>query len=107
MGIVSKIFGAGKTVNKALELADQYVVDKDERNRLMVELIKVQAQTDMQATIPWVDALHKMGRQLMWFAVIGFYMYATLNGVAVDLAELAAVCAGPMAYTLLKGVGSR
>lgn len=98
-------FGASRTVEKSLDLAAEYIEDKDKRNELVIELVRIQAQTDTTATIPWVDAVHKLGRQLLWFAMIGLYYYAKFNGVEVDLGELALMVTGPAAYTLMKGRG--
>lgn len=98
-------FGSSRTVEKAIGLASEHIEDKDKRNELVVELVRIQAQTDIAATIPWVDAIHKMGRQLMWWGVIGAWLYAKSKGIAIDIGELVALITGPAAYTLLKGRG--
>jgi hypothetical protein len=105
MSILTTVFGGGKTVGKALDLAKEYVEDKDKRNELAVELIKIQAKADSVSTVPWVDALHKMGRQLLWFFVIGFYAYSWNKGTPIDLKTLTLLAGGPGLYTLMKGKG--
>jgi hypothetical protein len=105
MNILSTVFGGGKTITKALDLAKEYVEDKDKRNELAVEIIRIQAKADSVSTVPWVDAVHKMGRQLLWFCVIGFYVYSWNKGKPIDLETLALLAGGPGLYTLMKGKG--
>jgi len=112
MGVLSTIgsflFGSSSgtsVVSKSLELADQFVEDKDKKNELAVRLIESAQKADATQTIPWVDAIHKMGRQLMWMGVIGVFVYCKIKQIPIDISELAMLCAGPGAYTLMKGKG--
>lgn len=56
-------------INKITEIVDKAVPDKDLRAQLKSQLdtLKEQSyQIELQSkTIPWVDAIHKMGRQIM------------------------------------------
>ena len=51
-----------------IDVVDQYVEDKDKANELKFKLDmgsqKVYLTELMTKTVPWVDALHKMGRQI-------------------------------------------
>lgn len=107
--IGSFLFGSSSgtsVVGKSLELADQYIEDKDKKNELAVRLIESAQKADSVQTVPWVDAVHKMGRQLLWFTVIGVYMYCKIKSIPIDISEIALLCAGPGAYTLMKGKGA-
>ena len=101
--------GGGSTVNKALDLASEHIEDKDKLNALYVQAMQQANQVEIArlqaSTIPWVDALHKMMRPLMWCSVIGFYVYSKVKGIDVSIEELALLSSGPGVYTLMKGRG--
>jgi len=112
MGWLSKVggflFGTGGGVNvvsKSLDLASEYIEDPDKRNDLAVRVIEANIASNNAQTIPWVDALHKMGRQLMMFALMFMYYYSWKSGNPMPFEDLALLAAGPGVYTLLKGKG--
>lgn len=108
MNWLQTLFGGG-AVKSAIDLAGQYIEDKDERNKMITRLVEMQAQEEIARlnakTIPWVDAVHKMMRPFLWLAVIGVWGYCKANAIAVDLDELTLMAAGPGVYTILKGRG--
>ncbi len=105
--IASFLFGesAGSIASKAADIASEYIEDKDKKNALIAELVKGYQQSAAAATVPWVDATHKLGRQLLQFALIGFYFYAWKTGNPVPIEDMALLAAGPGLYTLMKGKG--
>lgn len=72
----------GGTASKALDLAIERTEDVDKRNALVLEYYRLREETKRaeigRVTVPWVDALHKMGRQL--------YIAGATAGVLVLLA---------------------
>ena len=99
--------------NKVADLVSEVVTDKDKKNALDAALAELKQQVYMTElntkTVPWVDALHKMGRQIMSMLtlIVGAVLYH-LNP-DVDIVTLAAVLgasSGPTAiYNVMKGKG--
>ena len=56
-------------------------------------------------TIPWVDALHKMGRQIAIYLNIAVVFGSMCMGHTVTPEEVAVLCGGNMAYQFIKGKG--
>ncbi|TXR52067.1 hypothetical protein [Reinekea thalattae] len=96
---MGNIFG---TANKSLDVIDQLVVDKDKANELKAQFYLAELQTK---TIPIIDGIHKLGRQTLAFAQIGFYMWAVQKGVDITPELVAGVSGVSGAYTLAKGRG--
>lgn len=108
IGWIAKLFGgeaAAGATEKALELAGRFIEDPAKRAEFAVRILEAEAARDAAPTVPWVDALHKLGRQLLWFAVIGLYGWSWHTGRPIDLDALALLAAGPGVYTILKGRG--
>ena len=113
----NKVMG---TVDKAV---DKLVLDKDQALQLKTEIQKagIEAQTQIESsyqialksrTIPWIDGLHKMGRQISnWLVLVATYRITTeilQSGEAITMEHvaLAGAIGGPTAlYTLIKGKG--
>lgn len=105
-----------KPINKGIEIVDQFVVDKDRRNELRGILEQLKEKTEQMreeshqialqtVTVPWIDGLHKMGRQLLslvTLAVGAGLLYAKPD---IDPMALATVCAPGGIYNLVKGRG--
>ncbi len=83
--------------NKVADLASEFIEDKDKANELRTELQKLGEQvymTELQTkTVPWVDALHKMGRQLTSYLGYGLAFYMVHKGFD-PMAVMAAVAPG-------------
>lgn len=110
--ILGFLFGGNSgnsLAGKALDLASENIEDKDKLNELYVQAMeqnnKLEIARLQASTIPWVDALHKMMRPIMWLSVIAFYIYAKIQDIEVSIEELALLCSGPGVYTLMKGRG--
>ncbi len=95
--------------NKVADIVSEVVEDKDQRNRLMSALETLKEQTHQIAlqtkTVAWVDAVHKMGRQISVYAQMGIYTYCKINDIEIDM-EFIALISGPAGgYMLMKGKG--
>lgn len=90
-------------VNKGLDIVDQMVEDKDASNQLKAAFYLAELQTK---TIPLIDGLHKMGRQILAFAQIGFYAWCLQKGHDITPELVAGVSGATTAYTLIKGKGN-
>jgi hypothetical protein len=95
--------------NKTLGVISEYVEDKDLANELTVKVIAIADDTYRHElsikTVPWVDALHKMGRQML--SVVSVVVPAVLIYYKPDInpALLAAIVAPAGIYNWQKGSG--
>ncbi|MBX2809953.1 MAG: hypothetical protein KTR20_15135 [Cellvibrionaceae bacterium] len=104
MSLWASLFGTGNVINKGLDIVDQLITDKDKAAELKAAFYLQELKTP---TVPIVDAIHKMGRQTLAFAQMGFY-YVTVQqyGVEAITPELVAGVSGAASiYTLVKGKG--
>lgn len=98
-----------QTADKGIDLAAKSTVDVDK----VLQLAQDGKATEVQEyiaelnckTIPWVDALHKMGRLLTQWMLIGLGIIQMYTGH--QLSEIAwLTIGGPVAlYTWMKGRG--
>ena len=53
----------------AIGLADKFILDKDQAKEIKTKVLLLKEQayiTELQTkTVPWIDAIHKMGRQIL------------------------------------------
>ncbi len=98
-----------KPISQAIDVVDQLVEDKDQANQLKNDLEKLREQVYMQElktqTIPWVDALHKMGRQIV--SILNLIIPAGLLYLQPDIDPLAvaAIVGSGSIYNFVKGKG--
>lgn len=115
MRLLSAIFGAftSNTGEKLVELALEKTEDVDKRNALVLDALRIREGTRIaeinRVTIPWVDALHKMGRQLLVAVLaVGTFVCIALGHVE-DLLKvqdwLLAVATMGGIYIAMKGRG--
>ena len=104
MSWISRLFNPTQAINKGLDIVDQLVTDKDKAAELKAAFYLQELQTP---TIPIIDAIHKMGRQTLAFAQMGFYYFTIQQyGVGAITPELVAGVSGAASiYTLVKGKG--
>lgn len=103
----------GGTAARVLDIALEKTEDADKRNELVLEYFRLREETRRaeinRATVPWVDALHKMGRQIFWLAALAAVAVLIALGRGPELKEYAefffTAAAGGGVYTLLKGRG--
>ena len=98
-----------KPISKAEDIISEVVVDKDKLNELNAHLAELRENVYLAElntkTIPWVDAFHKMGRQLLsWGSLIIpavlLYFHPDINPLA-----LAAIVTPGGIYNHAKGKG--
>jgi hypothetical protein len=93
--------------NKVMDLVDQVVEDKDKVNEIKQAITMAAEETYRKEldtkTVPWVDALHKMGRQLTSYLGYGLAFYMVAKGFD-PMAVMAAVAPGGI-YAAFKHKG--
>jgi hypothetical protein len=107
--LLSSIPIIGSLFTKITDLVSEAVVDKDKRNEILGEVEGLRQQVYMAElstkTIPWVDALHKMGRQIQLYILMGIVFYCLYHGIDVPQ-WIVLLVGGPTAiYQLMKGRG--
>ena len=84
--------------NKVTDLISEAIEDKDKANEIKRELMRAAEATYNKElstkTVPWVDALHKMGRQITGYIGYGLAFYMTYKGGTDPMALMAAVAPG-------------
>ena len=90
------------------DLVSEAIVDKDKANEINGKLMQAAEATYNKElstkTIPWVDALHKMGRQITGYIGYGLAFYMTYKGGVDPIALVAAVSPGGI-YAAMKNKG--
>ena len=108
MGIFQKLNPA-EIVKDAFSLIDQAVVDKDAKLKLTFAVMELQQQMRLAelatTTVPWVDAVHKLGRQIISVVSIAAVVVLKLNGYEISMEELLALSGAGVAYNIVKGKG--
>ena len=106
-------FLGGNTVDKLLNLALEKTEDVDKRNALVIEFYRMKEETKRaelaRVTVPWVDAVHKMGRQMfILVSTIGLFVMLGM-GKGAELAQYSefvfTVLGVGGGYVALKGRG--
>lgn len=91
-----------------IAIVDKNVEDKDKANEINKALMLAAETTYNKElgtkTVPWVDALHKMGRQITNYLGYGLAFYMTYKGGVDPLAIIASV-APSGAYAVFKNKG--
>lgn len=109
MGILSFIPIVGKLIDGTRDIVDQVVVDKDKRNEIFGNLEQLRQQVYMAElatkTIPWVDGLHKMGRQILNVLTIIAVVVLLLLGIEITPTIALILGGGNVSYQLIKGKG--
>lgn len=118
-GLLKAVFGGlfgafqSDTAEKIVEAALEKTEDVDKRNALVMQFLQMREETRRaevaRVTVPWVDALHKMGRQIFWLSMGAGVLVLIGMGKGPELKEhaelLIAVLGGGGLYTVIKGRG--
>lgn len=93
---------------KVTDLVSEAIVDPDKANEINKALMLAAEATYNRElstkTIPWVDALHKMGRQITGYLGYGLAFYMVHTGGVDPIALVAAVSPGGI-YAAMKNKG--
>jgi hypothetical protein len=93
--------------SKALDIVDKAVEDKDRANEIKQAIYEGAEETYRKEletkTVPWVDALHKMGRQITSYLGYALAFYMVKEGYD-PVAAMAAVAPGGI-YAAFKNKG--
>lgn len=100
-------------VDNASKLADQAILDQDAWNELRFRLYELATTIQAEAhlaelstkTVPWVDALHKMGRQILAGLAIVAVIAIKYSGHDLSPEEVALIGGPSLGYILAKGKG--
>lgn len=65
---------------KSLDIIDQLVDDGDLNTKLKYQLYQSELATK---TLPIIDGIHKLGRQMLTLVQVGFYAWAVKAGVEI------------------------
>ena len=95
--------------NRVADIVSEVVTDKDERNRLNHALKELEQKVYLAElgtkTVPWVDAVHKMGRQLITFASMAVGVSLVYINPDIDPLTLGAILGPGGIYNAVKGRG--
>jgi len=91
--------------NKVLDIVSEAVVDQDKRDAIIAHMEEVKQNVYLAElntkTVPWVDAVHKMGRQVI--SVLPFVLLWVHP--EIDVNTLLAAAAPGGIYNYVKGRG--
>ena len=113
MGWLESIPIIGKLFADTRDIVKEVVTDKDQQNKILenLEVIKLAMDKELHLrelstkTIPWVDALHKMGRQILNLLVVIATVILMLFGKEITAQVALLLGGGNVAYQLIKKVG--
>ena len=105
----------GGLFDKTLDMAKEAVTDKDKQNALIGSLEDLRQNVGREIymlelqtkTIPWVDALHKMGRQIINLATIVAVTILLLKDIDITGPAALVLGGGNVAYQVIKGQGKK
>ena len=108
MGLLSGT-AIGKLIDGTRDLIGQAITDKDKRNEVLGGLDRLEGEIHLAElatkTIPWVDAVHKMGRQIMNALTILVVLIFGLLDVEISQPMMFLMGGGNLAYQIVKGKG--
>jgi len=100
------------SVDKSLDIVKEAVTDKDKQNELIARLEEMKTTvlyiTELQTkTIPWIDGVHKMGRQILNLVSIVAVIVLISMGHELTQWDVLVLGGGNVAYQVIKGVGKK
>ena len=99
----------GAAITGLIALAKELIPDKDKQSQFIGALEAMKAQVYMAelatTTVPWVDALHKMGRQILNLCTILAIVLLKMYDVDLDAWEVMAMGGGNAVYQYVKSRG--
>lgn len=105
----------GDLFKDTADIIKEVIVDKDAQNRILGSLESAKQNITKEIyikeletkTIPWVDGLHKMGRQLLNVITIAATVILLLSGVTITPEVALIMGGGNVAYQIIKGPGKK
>ena len=95
--------------NNATDIIKEAVTDKDKQNEILGHLDELRQQAYLvelgTKTVPWVDALHKMGRQILTLLSMIMPLIALKIAPNVDPMIILGMVAPNGVYNYIKGRG--
>ncbi|NIB44755.1 hypothetical protein HBA55_34565 [Pseudomaricurvus alkylphenolicus] len=95
--------------NRVADIVSEVVEDKDARNKLNHELESLKHQVYIvelnTKTVPWIDAVHKMGRQLISVTSLITGVVLVYVNPEIDPLTLGAILGPGGIYNAVKGKG--
>ncbi len=113
LGILTLVPMIVDGIKSILGIVSEHVEDKDVRNRLASELARLEmgvtqimhlAELQVE-TIPWIDGVHKMGRQIVNLLSIILIFVLLLKGHVFSQWDVLLLGGPNVAYQLIKGKG--
>lgn len=103
----------GKLFEDTTDIIKEAVVDKDKQNAIIENLdtIKMTIEKEIYIkeletkTVPWIDAVHKMGRQILNILSIIVVAILALKNIEITPTMALVLSGGNVAYQLIKGKG--
>lgn len=97
------------TIGRVLGIVDKAVPDAGLKDEIIRELVTLREDTYRREldtrTVPWVDAMHKMGRQILSYTTLFVGAWLIYSRPDVDPLTLAAIVAPGGVYNFVKGRG--
>lgn len=98
-------FGGSPIVEKSIDIITKKVRNIDKADSIIGEVIM--KALDNPPTIPIIDGIHKLGRQLM-MAVLAYWYYQSWKaGNPIPFENFLMIAGGPALYTVVKGTGRK
>ena len=101
---IGRLFNWG---DKGIDIATKRTVDADALIKLAQDGQDAQLKAYIAelavTTIPWVDALHKMGRQIQIYVLLALGWYSTSTGKPLDPIAWGVLGGAVGVYHLIKG----
>ena len=113
MGILENLPFIGKLFTETAGIVKEVVEDKDLQNRIIEKLDQTKMALEKEIylaelgtkTIPWVDAVHKMGRQILNCFTLGALVFLLLNDIEITGPVALVLTGGNVVYQYVKGKG--
>lgn len=96
-------------IGKAVDIIDQVVEDKDKKNEILAALGQAKEATyalELRTkTVPWIDGLHKMGRQILNLLTLIAVVVLIALGHEITQWDVLLLGGSNTAYQIIKGRG--
>ena len=101
-----------KTIDRGIDVVDKTIPDEDKKNQLISDLVKIKETVSYIAelqtqTVPWIDGLHKLGRQILNLVSIIAVIILISMGHELTQWDVLVLGGGNVAYQLIKGSGRK